>query len=228
MRLAALLILLCCAAARPQELVEVVPPEQRTTTRVILVVDVSGSMKQGGKLERAVAAALDLARQGGDQLELACYAFAAGDARWPAPEQEDGKAPAGWCELPDETVLKHLNGWLCTPPITDGGTMLAGALERALAEPRDKLTVIVISDGDLHDADRAAEVLRAGQAKRQEAGLGAAVVACWTIGGVSASLNQLAKAGGGGCWRESAAPPPPQIGPFRPQETPPPPQGSLR
>lgn len=220
LRTAALLLLALPLSA--QELVESVPPEARLTNRILLVLDVSGSMA-GPKLERAIAAALQVARAGTDELELSAIAFAGGYARWPAPQQEGSDAPRLWVECPDETAVSSLLAWLRTPLLADSSTHLAPALERALAEPRDKLSIVIVSDGELHDAQKALEVLRAGQAKREKEGLGLAVVACWTIGGDSPALNELAREGKGGCWREALpAPAPLPPGPFGPV------QGSIR
>lgn len=214
-RLAALL-LLAALPALGQELVTVVEPSERTTARVILLVDVSGSMR-GPPLEAAIAAALSIARAGGDQLELAAYAFAGGCCRWPAPRVEGETAPEGWASFPNEPALAHLLGWLRTPVLSDTNTTeISGALRAALAEPRDKLSVIVVSDGLLNDAAKALEILAEGQARREELGLGKAVVACWTIGAEAPVLNELGREGRGGCWREAQPPPPPPLPSGRP------------
>lgn len=215
-RLLPLLLLALALQLSAQELVETVPPEARLTNRILLVLDVSGSMA-GPKLDRAIAAALQVARQGGDELEVAAVAFAGGCARWPAPAQEGSDAPPLWVQCPDEQALAHLLAWLRTPLLADSSTHLAPALERALAEPRDKLSIVIVSDGELHDAPKALEVLKAGQERREKEGLGAAVVACWTIGAEAPALNELAREGKGGCWREElpeSAPAP--HGPFGP------------
>lgn len=192
-----------------QELVEVVPQERRITTRVVLLIDVSGSMA-GPPLERAIAAALTLARNGGDELELAAVAFAGGCVRWPAPRAEGETAPEGWISLPNEPALADLLGWLRTPVLSDTNTTeISAALKAALAELRDELSIVIVSDGLLNDAANALEVLREGQARRAEHGHHAATVACWTIGPEAQALNALARAGGGGCYREASPPPVP-------------------
>lgn len=219
---AAVAMLVLARHAPSQDLVQVVEPQARITKRVILLVDVSGSMR-GPELDRAIAAALDVARKGGDQMEVACYAFASGAVRWPAPHQEDSRAPAGWAEMPDEKALAHLFAWLPGCGLYDGTTELGGALRAALAEARDDLSIVVISDGLLGDAAKCLEVLKDGQAARAKLALAPAVVACWTIGAEAQALNDLGREGKGGTWREAAPPSPPPV--FGPQIAP---QGSVR
>lgn len=214
-RLAALLL----AAALPcsaQELVTVVEPEERVTSRVIFLVDTSGSMKPA-KLPTAIEAALKIARQGGDELEISAFAFAAGYCRWPAPQQEGGSAPPAWASMPDEQALVHLLAWLQAPVVSDSGTALGPCLARALAEERDELTVIVLTDGLLDDAAELLAVLEDGQIERERKGLSRAVVACLGVGSEAPPLRALAEAGRGGYWRVPDPPrPPAPPGPFPP------------
>lgn len=199
--LAALLLAALPALAQAQELVTEVEPAERTTSRVMLLVDTSGSMKPG-KLPLAIDAALRIARQGGDELEIAAYSFAAGFCRWPVPLQEDaGDVVIGWARMPDERALAALLAWLQAPVVSDASTSLGPALKDALADRRDKLTVIVITDGILDDGAAVLEALQDGQAEREKDGRGRAVVACLGIGSDAPPLKALAEAGRGGYWR---------------------------
>lgn len=200
MRFALLLALVCA-----------VEPAERLTSRIVFLVDVSGSMK-GPKIDRAIDAVVGpegIARQAGDQLEIAVVSFASEVQRWPGVPEEG--VPADWAGLPSDDALVAARGWLEGQGSDGCSTDLCPALRLALAEERDELSLVIVTDGVLSDADAVLGVLREGQAARVARGLKPAVVAVWGVDGDEPILREIGQAGRGGFFHEEGAAPAPPV-----------------
>ena len=204
--IAGLLVALAGAATaqdRPPPLEVVVHPAEgaRLTSRILLVVDRSGSM-QHGEFTRALAAVAMIAEQPADELEVAVIAFAEHAVRWHPSDWCPGQR-TDWADLPSGYVAAEVTSWLARQG-AKGSTFLWTALERALAEEVDDLTIVIVTDGDLTlaDEDQIRFGFEAAQTARLEAGLGQAVVCVYGIGANRACLRWLAEWGGGGYYLE--------------------------
>lgn len=169
-----------------------VPPTKPITKNIVLLVDVSESMgwdSERGKprLDQALSVSSTIARQPIDEANLTAIA-------WSNSPTAFGK----WIELPNEDEVAAMESWLGRFA-ADGTTKLAPALRAALALKKNDLTVIIVTDGDLH-AETEAEILKAlaaAQAARQN---GPATVGVWGVAHTEAKpkLAAIARAGGGG------------------------------
>lgn len=168
-------------------IVVLLAPTAPITKRIVLLVDVSGSMKANGKAQRALEAASAIARQPIDEAAVLPIAWS-GDVR---------TYPGGWENLPSAEAAERVETWLGAAS-TDGDTYLGPALVVALSRPESDLTIVIVTDGDLHNetTEKLLAVLASGQAKRKQR----AVVGVWGIGHAKPreTLLALAKAGGGG------------------------------
>jgi len=178
-------LLLVCLSLPGLKVLE--PPTKPITKRILLLVDVSGSMQNFGHAQQALRVASAIARQPVDEASVLAMAWTDATATY----------PGGWVQLPSEEGVEKLEAWLGSWH-TQGDTKLSQALRVALARPESDLTVIVVTDGDLH-ADSEAELLaalEAGQKARKQR----ATVGVWGIGHDKPlpKLLALAKAGGGG------------------------------
>jgi len=168
----------------------ILPPDTPLTDRVLFLVDSSGSMHRG-KLDRAIRGVMEIAAAPTDQLEIALYRFASDYSRWPG----DGE---GWAELPSATAVGDACAYAGAAG-PSGGTCAIGPLVAALREPRDRLSIVLVSDGDFSDFPPVLlQILGEGQRWREENGFGRAVIAVWGIGPENTILRAIAKAGGGG------------------------------
>ena len=191
-------------------LVEVVPPEVPLSNRVLFLVDVSGSMS-GFKFDRACSAVLEISSQPTDDMQFALLAFDDVTRRWPGFKDEEGseELPWGWATLPSEEALERSTRWLSTQT-PQGGTRLIQALKSAMAEDRERLSIVLVSDGMFYQ-ETTQEILDAVercQQEREARGAGRAVLLVYGVsGGGSHVLEQLGKHGRGGFFREDDPPP---------------------
>lgn len=180
-----------------------VDPATPITQRVLFVVDRSGSM-HGDHFSRALAAVRELAEHPTDDLEVAVIAFNDTATRWPGkPEQGQRKVPQGWAALPSETAVGEAEAWLAALG-AGGDTLVLPALRAALAEARDGLSVVLVSDG-LFGRERTDEIMKAIadlQAAREKAGHGRAVIGVYGLGACQKVLVLIGETGGGGYVRE--------------------------
>lgn len=183
----------------------VVEPTKRLTSRIVLVVDVSGSMK-GRKIEQALAVVHEVMNQPLDDLEVAIVAFCEGMNRWPGwrgPKDDD--LPDGWGRLPSADTLREAQQWLNAQP-ANGGTNPMAALAAAVNEPRDKLSVVLISDGDFGTFNHlVAGLVQGAQKARGAIGLAPAVLMVYGVGSEVAEMTwmrSLGEEGGGGLFVE--------------------------
>jgi Mg-chelatase subunit ChlD len=180
-----------------------VPPEARITRRVLFVVDRSGSM-HGEHFARALTAVKDMFETSSDSLEVALIAFNDGAVRWPGkPEDGNRPVPPGWAALPSDTAVAEANAWL--EELGAGGdTLVIPAMRQALAERREELSVVLVSDG-LFGRERTDDILgiiTACQEERERTGLGRAVIAVYGLGPQQKVLTQIGTVGLGGYVRE--------------------------
>lgn len=169
----------------------VLPPTQPITKNIILLVDVSGSMSHSGRPGRALSAVSQMTRQPIDEAAVLCMAWA----------NHVTTDVAGWEKLPSEEGAARMEGWISAQQGGNGDTFLAPALKAALARPEKDLTIIIITDGELHNdtTEGLLATLKAGQAARGEKG--PATVGVWQVQNTKEpkpTLLALAKAGGGG------------------------------
>lgn len=183
----------------------VVEPTKRLTSRIVLVVDVSGSMK-GRRIEQALAAVHEVMNQPLDDLEIALIVFSEGMRRWPGyrgPEDKD--LPDGWGRLPSADTLREAQQWLGAQP-SSGGTDPRAALASAVNDPRDDLSVILITDGDFNEHSQlVVGLVQGAQKARGSIGLAPAVVMVYGVGesaGKMPWMVGLAEDGGGGLFVE--------------------------
>lgn len=185
-----------------QLLVEVAPSTP-ITRRVLFVVDRSGSM-HGDHFSRALAAVRDMIEHPTDDLEVAVLAFNDAAVRWPGkPEEGRRNVPAGWAALPSDSAVSEAEGWLAALG-AGGDTLVIPALRAAMGERRQELSVVLVSDG-LFGRERTDDILgviTSGQAEREAAGLGHAVVAVYGLGPNQKVLCRIGELGGGGYIRE--------------------------
>lgn len=180
---------------------EVVAPQARLTPRVLFVVDVSGSMK-GPEFTRALTAVRSIAAQPVDQLEFAVLAFNDGVYRWEG--HPDADAPPKWACAPSEDAVRAAEDWLSEQG-AEGDTLVIPALAAALAEERDTLSVVLVTDGGFYRETQTAvlEALTSGQKARVDRGLDEAVVVVYGVGSRTRPvLEELGKVGKGGYWQE--------------------------
>ncbi len=194
------------SAADPPALVAVAQPTTRLTSRVVLVVDVSGSM-QARPLAQALDVVSSLLEQPLDELEVAIWAFAAHATRWPGHRgPQDGDLPAGWGRLPSPETLEAAQSWLRGKG-GHGSTNPLDAMAAAVSENREKISVVLITDGEF-DVDHKVvlpEIVRNAQTARQAAGHDPAVVMVFGVGRQAKKMDWLrviGQEGGGGFFVE--------------------------
>ena len=180
--------------------VQVVTPEARLTRRIVFVVDTSGSMR-GDKFGKACSAVLRVAEQPVDEVEIAVIAFNHDTRRWPGIPEEG--IPPGWAALPSLQATQAAAAFLAQRG-AGGDTQVISALSQALAEPRDELSVVLVTDG-LFVREKTEDVLKAleeGQKQRVKKNLKPAVLLVYGIGSEAEVLRKLGKQGRGGYLRE--------------------------
>jgi len=130
----------------------------RFSKNVVVLYDVSGSMKPVA--ETAVKAMRQVAGQPTDDMRLKVISFGSAVHSW----KKD------WTLLPSQTALKELVAWIGRNPNAQS-TYAVPAIQAALKiEPAKPLTVVLITDGQFFDAEKAVqlEIARL-QAKRKVA-----------------------------------------------------------
>lgn len=185
-----------------------VEPQARITRRVLFVVDRSGSM-HGDHFSRALVAVRGMLEQSTDELEVALLAFNDATTRWPGrPEPDRAKpVPPGWAALPSDEAVAEANAWLHKLG-AGGDTLILPALKDALAEPREELSVVLVTDG-LFGRERTDDIMgliAARQGEREKLGLGRAVIACYGLGSTQRILARIGDVGAGGYIREQLTP----------------------
>lgn len=212
----ALGVFLSLAAARvladePAPLVVEVEPRAPLTSRVLFVVDVSGSVRNAGLLGHALGQVRAILEQPVDALQVGVIAFAGLQARWPG--QPAPGVPDGWAELPDAEAAEAALDWIEAVQV-GSATNVVPALQEALQEPRDGLSVVLVSDGEFPDVAAVPQrtaVLQAVQGWRDREGYGAATLMVYGVGPRQTSLANLAELGGGGYFRHELPMRPPHV-----------------
>lgn len=144
MRLAAM-ILVFASVCWSQEVV--IQPDARFTKHVLLVVDLSSSMSENGRITRALNAFKTVSEQPVDEMQFGIIAFANEHLRWPGIPTEDGKVTQGWAYTTPEAIAQA-ETWITH---IDVGAWTYGLppILRAIQDPKDDLTIVIISDGEL-------------------------------------------------------------------------------
>tara|TARA_R100001244_G_scaffold25113_2_gene25365 strand:+ start:27971 stop:28723 length:753 start_codon:yes stop_codon:yes gene_type:complete len=127
--------------------IEVVQQKTRFQKHVLFIYDCSGSMSRN-KLDRAFTAFAMIAKQPIDEMEIALIAFDDQVLRWPGVAEEG--IPKGWAGMPSQVAFKKAHKWLDGLDL-GGGTSVLPALKQAFEEKRERISIVVISDGGFSD-----------------------------------------------------------------------------
>lgn len=184
------------------ELAVVVTPSNPLSRRILFVVDTSASML--GHFPRALQAVAEVASQPTDELEIGVISFNDTVARWPGFPEDD--LPQGWARLPDLKAVESVGQWLERQGAR-GGTRVVPALRLALEEPRQELSVVLVTDGrfvsdEIYQLPGLVESL---QGERCRQGQGPAVILVYGVGREMEHLRELGRQGAGGYYLESMA-----------------------
>lgn len=188
--------------AEPDLIVPIVNPTSPMTTKIAFIVDTSGSMDNGGRVEKAITFAQSIMGARTDELLVALLAFKDDYKRWPGvPHNGVGPAPPkGWTYFPGVPQLESAQKWLTAQGAT-GGTNPSGALREVLAEKIIDLTIVLITDGDDFDVDKFKKTIADGQRLREKQKLGKAVIFIVGTGSRAEKhkhLQDVGKSEGGG------------------------------
>lgn len=223
------------------QLKEVVPPKERMTKNVLILADISGSMRANQELARAFAFIEQTLEQATDEMRVGVLAFGTTHERWigvPEPEAPE-PVPEGWALFPSKEAVEKAMRFLQETWLGDEGTStcIGQALIDAMRDKTDDLTILVVSDGVLSDfadcglvhedgvsiSQGIPNILPVLQKERKQAGLKPAVIMCLGIGSAEDSLKHLGEEGNGGYWLRSCEPKPtfsphwiPQLPPLPP------------
>lgn len=153
------------------------PPKSHLTQRILFVVDCSGSMDSPATMSRSLNTVKYIFEQPVDELEVAAIAFDQGHARWPGMPAPP-KIPANWAAFPSKPASEALAAWISAAQVTmRGGTNLGPPLRQALGEARDKLSIVIVTDGVFAETPETLQkILKDGQDWRKARGLGEAVI----------------------------------------------------
>jgi Mg-chelatase subunit ChlD len=176
------------------EMVEVVRPTREYTSRLVLIVDISGSMRP--RLSAALDASLNLVSEvwATDEANLKVIVF---DTRvFEFPGEDDG-----W-SFPSPDLLDEVETWI-NANADDQGTCVEPALRTAFEVQEEALTILLVTDGNLiHErGDRLLAIVAGLQEARVEAELGVVVLGVVDVGAGQTWLEEMAEAGGGGLIR---------------------------
>lgn len=182
--------------------------EKTLTKRLIMVLDVSGSMKAENKIGRLLQAAKLVMSNGSDDLEVAIFAFTSNYERWEGVPEPNSNPPlpAGWARLPSAIATTQAQHWITSR--ASGDTSPDGALRAAIMEPRDDISVLFVSDGDF-DGPSAVRTLRKAQQDRVASGRHEVPLMVYGVGaGVDqhAHMSALGAEGGVGFWVDKNLP----------------------
>ena len=180
----------------------VVSGGNRLTQKIILVLDVSGSMKNENRIGRVLQLVRHVMEQPSDDLEVAVITFSSMTERWhgvPEPEA-DPPVPYGWARLPSATALALAQSWVLTR--ASSGTDPCPALKQAITEARKDVSVVFVTDGEF-DGASCVKAYRDAQKERVEAGRHEVPLLVYGVGSGVEKLEHMAtigREGGVGFW----------------------------
>ncbi len=174
--------------------------------RIVFVLDVSGSMLIGDRLQKAVDACMLFSS---DEMQVAVITFNSTTARWagvkdPCKHPKAAKCgrkclPPAWARLPKH--YPEVSSWVRSFK-GSGGTQPVPALETALRMRRSGLMIVFVSDGDFtHNQNLCASAVKRMRKWRRKKKLDWVPILVWGVGENAKnqeSLKRLAKVGGGG------------------------------
>jgi len=212
----------------PDEIVMIEAPTSAMTTNIAFIVDTSGSMDNFGRVGMAITFANSIIGRPGDQLMISLFSFKNKHTRWPGLtekeraaaiasgelDEPDGKGPPkGWTYFPGKPQLESAQKWLNGRGAM-GGTNPVSALEDALAEKVDDLSIVLITDGEDFDIQAFKLAITIGQALREGNGLKRATIFVIGIGDNAHKRQHLLDVGkqeGGGMHVVRRPQPPPEL-----------------
>jgi hypothetical protein len=171
----------------------------RMTKRLIFVYDCSGSMNKND-LRNALNFVRGVMMQPLDEFEFGIIAFDGQTYRWggiPEPKQTP-PVPPNWAALPSQIAIEKATQWLQN--LNDNGsTEVIPALNIALRENRDDLSIVVVSDGGFHAESTKSilEAIKQGQAWRKKSKLKRAhIMAVGVDDSANDALSKIGEEGG--------------------------------
>lgn len=126
------------------------------------LVDFSGSMDEQA-ISAAISQTIDIASQSVDEINIKVTVFATDFVTW---EGLENKKQPGWTALPDADAISALRLWFETVSINKDNTLITDAVNAALTEDIENMTLIVISDMVIADHVDFADNLKRMQAAR--------------------------------------------------------------
>ncbi len=191
---------------------EVVVKGAPVTKRLAVCLDATGSM-HGAPFEKAMREVLTVLSLFPDDGQLKVYAFRNGEVHSQGPGTRlifHGYAPSikvwrdVWTPMPDEEALRDLARWMAKDVGCSGNTDLAIAIDRAVENPEEDLSILLVSDGQHHAGD-ATPMLDHLATKARDRGVPLHTI-CVTTDGSEWGVNEMveiAKRTGGTCvvWR---------------------------
>lgn len=180
------------------------PQQSQLTNRLLLVVDVSGSMR-GAAIRRAQDAVLTAVSRETDDLHFGVITFGGTSlARWEGIPEEG--VPEGWAALPSAIAVEQAYQFV-TSFAGSGDTPVLPALCAALQERTGKLSIALLSDGcfPVLPVGPAMSTVAQLQESRRLDGRGYAVIQTYcVIPGESEFMTQLGERWGGGAFYVAA------------------------
>ncbi len=172
-------------------LVTVVPPKKRPPKNMCFLIDKSGSMTTD-KVSDALQEFVNIAGAPVDDGSICVYQFAKYAIKW----------KHGWKPLPNKNYLDLAQLFLNNSPkkhTYNGYTNIVPSLVAVLREPKKKMSVIIITDGDFDEEDdEVIATIKKWQKWRVMNGYGQAAIGCVGVGNSkSDALKAIAKLGTG-------------------------------
>ena len=155
-------------------LVSVIPGKNRPSKNMLFIVDKSGSMT-GDRTGKALQQFVNIAAQPTDDGSMCLYQFAKFPVKW----------AHGWKKVPSQDAITDAQKSLNTSPVGPyaGYTRIIPALVAALREPKKKMSVIIISDGEFEEEpEDIITALLKWQKWRVTHGYGKALIGCVGVG----------------------------------------------
>ncbi len=180
------------------------------TNRLAVCMDATGSMS-GAPFEKAMREVLTILGMFPDDGLLKVYAFRVQNVHspWPGlpqggPQRIVGSKPlntpwrTSWTQLPDSEALEELAAWMAAEVGCGGHTDLRIAIDEAVKNPEEDLSILLVSDGVHLGPSGEAVVATVATAKKRGIPIHTIAIAEGTGKGVPL-MSSIAKQTGGAC-----------------------------